>query len=84
MFSLVIRISNGLHQIPYSLKFLWNVNFVFGLPTKFKTTKSMKCHPVTSYVNCQPRIVLLGADHEKLDPRKFQAILYTMTMPLLK
>ena len=45
--------------IPYSLKFSWRVNFVvfvvMGLPTKFKPRKSLKCHPLTGYVNCQPR-----------------------------
>ena len=46
-------------EIPYSLKFSWRVNFVvfvvMGLPTKFKPRKSLKCHPLTGYVNCQPR-----------------------------
>ena len=47
-------------NLPYSsLKFSWRVNFVvfvvMGLPTKFKPRKSLKCHPFTGYVNCQPR-----------------------------
>ena len=33
----------------------FRVLVVLGLPTKFKTMKSMNCHPLTGYVNCQPR-----------------------------